>query len=247
MPAAAKKKKLTKTKLTHSASVKTKPAAKKKKKFGPPRLAYVKEVIAKLETLYPAADCELSYRNPRELLMAVILSAQCTDKRVNMVTPQLFERYPSAQALADADPSELEAIIRTTGFYRNKAKNIRAAAALIVSEFRGEVPKTMDELLTLPGAARKTANVVLGTAYGIAVGVVVDTHVMRLSQRLGLTAETTPEKIEEDLMKLLPQTVWVKFAHQMIWHGRRVCFARKPNCEGCTLNGICPSAFAVST
>jgi len=215
--------------------------------FLPPRLAYVKEVIAKLETLYPAADCELSYRNPRELLMAVILSAQCTDKRVNMVTPQLFERYPSAQALADADPSELEAIIRTTGFYRNKAKNIRAAAALIVSEFRGEVPKTMDELLTLPGAARKTANVVLGTAYGIAVGVVVDTHVMRLSQRLGLTAETTPEKIEEDLMKLLPQTVWVKFAHQMIWHGRRVCFARKPNCEGCTLNGICPSAFAVST
>ena len=145
-----------------------------------------------------------------------------------MVTPELFARYPDAKSLAEADPTELEQIIRTTGFFRNKAKNIRAAAARMVSEFGGEVPKTMDDLLTLPGAARKTANVVLGTAYDIAVGVVVDTHVMRLSQRLGLTANTTPEKIEQDLMQILPQNVWVKFAHQLIWHGRRVCFARTP-------------------
>lgn len=236
MPVTAKKKTVAKKKRV--------PAPKTRaKKWVAPTSKYVAEVLAKIEAAYPDAVCELTYRNPLELLMAVILSAQCTDKRVNMVTPELFAKYPDAKSLAQAEPGDVEAIVRTTGFFRNKAKNIRAAASRIVSEYGGAVPKTMDELLTLPGAARKTANVVLGTAYGIAVGVVVDTHVMRLSQRLGLTKETTPEKIEEDLMRLLPQPVWVKFAHQLIWHGRRVCFARKPNCPGCTLNGICPSAF----
>ena len=234
MPVAAKKK------IAIAGTIK---AVAKKKKWLPATGKYMSEVLQKLEAAYPDAECELTYRNPLELLVSVILSAQCTDKRVNLVTPELFAKYPDAKALAEAEPGDVEAIIRTTGFFRNKAKNIRAAAARIVSEFGGKVPKTMDELLTLPGAARKTANVVLGTAYGIAVGVVVDTHVMRLSQRLGLTQQSTPEKIEQDLMALLPQAMWVKFSHQMIWHGRRVCFARKPNCEACTLNGICPSAF----
>jgi endonuclease-3 len=226
-------------------AVKKKTVQKKtvKKKWVAPDTKYVAQVLKKLDAVYPDADCELTWHNPLELLVAVILSAQCTDKRVNLVTPELFARYPTAKALAESEPGEVEALIRTTGFFRNKAKNIRAAAARIVSDFGGKVPKTMDELLTLPGAARKTANVVLGVAYGIAVGVVVDTHVMRLSQRLGLTAETTPEKIEQNLLQLLPQNRWVKFSHQLIWHGRRVCFARKPNCEGCTLNAICPSAF----
>ena len=207
-----------------------------------PAAARMPELIRLLHAAYPDAHCELNFTNALELLVATILSAQCTDERVNMVTPALFARYPTAQALAEADISELEEMVRSTGFYRNKAKNIQAAARRLVEVYGGEVPANMDDLLTLAGVARKTANVVLGNVFRIADGVVVDTHVKRLSERLGLTGETTPEKIERDLMALTPRDEWIDLSHLLIFHGRRVCNARKPACGVCTLAHLCPSA-----
>lgn len=207
-----------------------------------PAAARMPEILRLLHVAYPDAHCELDFASPLQLLVATILSAQCTDERVNMVTPALFARYPDARALAEADTAELETMIHSTGFFRNKAKNIQAAARRLVEVYNGEVPAEMDDLLTLGGVARKTANVVLGNAFGIAEGVVVDTHVKRLSERLALTPETTPEKIERDLMALAPREEWVDLAHLLIFHGRRVCFARKPNCAGCTISHLCPSA-----
>jgi endonuclease-3 len=194
---------------------------------------------------YPDAHCELNFQNPLELLIATILSAQCTDKRVNMVTPALFQRCPTARAYADIDISELESMVQSTGFFRSKAKNIRACASDLVSKHGGEVPRDMDALTALAGVGRKTANVVLGNAYGIEEGVVVDTHVQRLSARLGLTNETDPVKIEAELMKLVPRPDWTIFSHWLIWHGRRRCTARSPDCAGCEVQTLCPSAFQI--
>jgi len=208
----------------------------------PPDPARVRSIIDGLEELYPDVDCELDRETPFQLVIATILSAQTTDERVNMVTPELFRRYPTPEAMAKAPLPALEKIIRSTGFFRMKAKSIKGAAAGLRERFGGEVPRTLAELITLPGVARKTANVVLGTAYGLAEGVVVDTHVQRLSMRLGFTRATDPKDIEKDLMKVIPQQSWIRFSHQVIWHGRRVCFARKPNCAGCTLAPFCPSA-----
>lgn len=201
-----------------------------------------RKIIAALQKTYPDAHCELVHGNPLELLIATILSAQCTDKRVNLVTADLFQKYRSAEDFAKADLSELENAIRTTGFFKNKARNIKAACAAIVEKHGGKVPQTMAELTQLGGVGRKTANVVLGNAFGINVGVVVDTHVSRLSQRLGLTREKTPEKIEPDLMALVPQPQWTLFSHLLIWHGRRRCFARKPDCANCEVQTLCPKA-----
>jgi endonuclease-3 len=198
------------------------------------------KILAALAAAYPAAHCELNYRNPLELLVATILSAQCTDKRVNLVTTELFKKYRSAADFANAPLADLEEAVKTTGFFRNKAKNIQACCRRLVAEHGGEVPQSMAALTALAGAGRKTANVVLGNAFGINVGVVVDTHVSRLSQRLGLTRETTPEKIEQDLMKLVPQAQWALFSHWLIWHGRRRCDARKPDCAACELQTLCP-------
>jgi endonuclease-3 len=197
-------------------------------------------LLAALRKAHPGATCALLHRNPFELLVATILSAQCTDERVNKVTPALFARYPTPRRMADAGPAELEALIKSTGFFRNKAKALREASRGIVESFDGEVPRTMDQLLTLRGVARKTANVVLGTAFGINEGVVVDTHVQRLSRRMGLTREQNPERIERDLMALFPRRHWTELAHLLIWHGRRVCPARKPRCPECTLRPLCP-------
>ena len=207
-----------------------------------PSPEHVAEVIARLRAAYPDAHCALNYETPLQLLVAVILSAQCTDERVNLTTPALFARYATAEALAAADPSELEAIVRPTGFYRNKARHIRETAQRLLAEYGGDVPAEMDALLTLPGVARKTANVVRGEIYGLADGVTVDTHVKRLSARLGLTAETDPVKVERDLMAIIPRESWIEIAHLLIWHGRRVCNARKPDCPACPLNDICPSS-----
>jgi endonuclease III len=204
------------------------------------KLARTKKIIAALDKTYPNAHCELAHQNPLELLVATILSAQCTDKRVNIVTESLFKKYRSAKNFADADISELENDIRTTGFYKNKARNIKAACRDIVEKHGGKVPQTMDELIELGGVGRKTANVVLGNAFGINVGVVVDTHVARLSHRLGMTSHSAPEKIETDLMKLVPQKDWTLFSHLLIWHGRRRCFARKPDCANCEILKLCP-------
>lgn len=199
-------------------------------------------LIQRLQEAYPDAECALHHRNAFELLVATILSAQCTDERVNKVTPALFARFPTPEAMAGADREELETLIRSTGFYHNKAKNIQGAAQRIVSAYGGVVPQTMDELLTLPGVARKTANVVLGVVFGIADGVVVDTHVKRLSNRLGLTTQSDPEKIERDLQAITPRAEWINLSHLLIFHGRQVCDARKPNCAACTLSDLCPSA-----
>jgi endonuclease-3 len=199
------------------------------------------EILVILKRLYPDATCSLNYETPVQLLVATILSAQCTDERVNKVTPELFRRFPDAPALAYADREILESLVHSTGFYRNKAKNIQGACRKIVEEFQGEVPQQMELLLTLPGVARKTANVVLAHAFGILQGVTVDTHVRRLSQRLGLSAETDPVKIERDLMKLVPQADWENFSISIIYHGRAVCNARNPNCPACSLNHLCPS------
>jgi len=204
--------------------------------------ARVRTILQRLEQSYPDAECSLSWRNPLELLVATILSAQCTDVRVNLVTPALFARFAAARDFAGSDPAELEDLVRTTGFFRNKAKSIRGACVRIGEAYGGVVPRTMEDLLTLPGVARKTANVVLGVAFGIADGVVVDTHVQRLSRRLGLTREEAPVKIEPDLMALVPRDRWVKFSHQMIQHGRRICAARSPKCGECPLADVCPSA-----
>lgn len=201
----------------------------------------VRAILKKLDEAYPAAECELSHENPFQLLVSTILSAQCTDVRVNQVTQTLFRKYTSPKAFAYANPRELEQDIRPTGFFRNKTKSIMGASKKIVEEFGGRVPRTMDELLALPGVARKTANVVLGTAYGIASGVVVDTHVIRLAGRLDLTKQKDPKKIEQDLMQAIPENRWILFSHQLIWHGRRVCAARKPRCMECNLNQICYS------
>jgi endonuclease-3 len=197
-------------------------------------------IVRELHALYPTADCALAYGSPFQLLVATILSAQCTDTTVNQVTPEVFGRYPDPAALAAASQEALEKLIYSTGFFRNKAKNLRAMAKVLGDRFGGEVPRTMAELLELPGVARKTANVVLGTAFGIAEGVVVDTHVARLSGRLGLSTEDDPVKIERDLIALLPKEEWVFAGHALIWHGRRVCDARKPRCAACTLLRLCP-------
>jgi endonuclease-3 len=215
----------------------TKPAGRKLDE--PARIA---KIVSGLEALYPDAHCELDFASPFQLLIATILSAQCTDKRVNLVTPSLFARFPDAAAMSVAEPRELEAIIRSTGFYHNKAKNILGAVRVLMEDFDGVVPREMDALLTLPGVARKTANVVLGSAFGQNVGFVVDTHIARLSDRLRLTRERDPVKIERDLMKKLPQAKWTQLGHQLIWHGRRVCHARTPDCAGCALQPDCPSA-----
>ncbi len=208
----------------------------------PTKAQRAREILARLQERYPEATCSLDYTTTLQLLVATILSAQCTDERVNQVTPALFQRYADAQAFAEADLLELQALVKSTGFYRNKAKNIQAACRKIVQEFGGEVPQTMAELLTLPGVARKTANVVLAHGYGINAGVTVDTHVKRLSQRLGLTKHQDPAKIEQDLMKLLPQPDWENWSIRLIYHGRAVCMARRPNCQACLLADLCPSA-----
>jgi endonuclease-3 len=200
------------------------------------------EILIRLKRLYPEASCTLNYETPMQLLVATILSAQCTDERVNQVTPALFGRFPDAAALAAADIEELETLVRSTGFYRNKAKNIQAACRLIVEKFNSEVPKRMELLLELPGVARKTANVVLANAYGINYGVTVDTHVKRLSHRLGLTEETDPVRVERDLIRLLPQENWENWSIRLIYHGRAICKARKPECDACVLADLCPAA-----
>jgi len=200
------------------------------------------EILTRLKRLYPDARCSLDYDTPFQLLVATILSAQCTDERVNMVTPELFRRFPDPPSMAGAAPIEIEELVHSTGFYRNKAKNIQGAARTIVTQFDNAVPQCMEELLTLPGVARKTANVVLAHAFGINAGVTVDTHVKRLSGRLGLTKETEPTKIERDLMKLLPQVDWENWSIRLIYHGRAVCNARKPLCDRCDLADLCPAA-----
>lgn len=199
------------------------------------------QLVQTLPEVYPGAHCELDFKNPLQLLVATILSAQCTDKRVNMVTPKLFAHYRTAADFASAAQETLETEIKSTGFFRNKAKSIRAAAAAIVERHRGKVPETMAELNELPGVGRKTANVVLGNAFGKDEGVVVDTHVARLSQRLRLTRQTDAEKIESDLMKIVPRPYWTMWSHWLIWHGRRRCFARKPDCRHCEILRLCPS------
>src|SRR5271166_4413777 len=201
----------------------------------------ISAILAALDEAYPAAECALTHRSPWELLVATILSAQCTDVRVNMVTPELFRRFPTPQAMAKATLPQLEALIRTTGFFHNKAKSIQGAARKIIADFGGEVPQTLAELITIPGAARKTANVVLGVAYGKAEGVVVDTHVFRITHRLGLAKGETPQKVEQELMRILPQNRWISFSHQIIHHGRQICEARKPKCDRCNLEQLCMS------
>lgn len=201
---------------------------------------HMKLLLRLLKKAYPAAHCALHHSNPLELLIATMLSAQCTDERVNIVTADLFRKYRTAEDYVNADRAELERDIHSTGFFRNKARNIQGACQLIIEQYKGEVPQTMDELLALPGVARKTANVVLGNAFGIAAGVVVDTHVARLSQRLGLTPHESPEKIEQDLMAMTPQKEWIDLPHLLIAHGRAVCNARKPHCAVCSLEAICP-------
>jgi len=224
------------------------PQAAVQAKLGPPSKLRgtnperVRQILEKLDETYPNVTCALEHRNPFELLIATILSAQCTDVRVNIVTKTLFGKYRSPTDFAHANPADLENEIRSTGFFRNKTKSIIGAAQKLLKDFGGEVPRTMEELLTVPGAARKTANVVLGTAYKIASGVVVDTHVQRLSQRLDLTHHGDPKKIEQDLIQIVPQDKWILFSHQLIWHGRRVCVARNPRCADCNLERLCYSA-----
>ena len=203
--------------------------------------ARVSDILNKLDEAYPAVTCALEHKTPFQLLISTILSAQCTDVRVNQVTETLYKKYPSAKAFAYANPAELEQDIRPTGFFRNKTKSIMGASKQIVEELHGEVPKTMEELLKLPGVARKTGNVVLGTAFGIASGVVVDTHVLRVSRRLDLTKNADPKKVEQDLIKVIPREKWILFSHQLIWHGRKVCQARRPKCLECNLEKICYS------
>lgn len=208
---------------------------------GPLSSDRVAAILKGLDEAYPEAICALTHRSPWELLVATILSAQCTDVRVNMVTPELFRRFPSPEAMAEATLPELEEIIRTTGFFRNKAKSIQGAARKIVEDFGGEVPHTLAELTTVPGAARKTANVVLGVCFGKAEGVVVDTHVFRISRRLQLAKGETPQVVEQELMKVLPQDRWINYSHQIIHHGREVCIARNPKCKDCNLEPLCNS------
>jgi len=220
---------------------KTNPKSKIQNRKSYTSSARMQKIFAALDALFPQAECALRHANAFQLLVATILSAQCTDERVNKVTPELFRKFPAPQDFVGLPQHELEGEIHSTGFFRNKAKNIIGAATKIVQDFGGKVPQTMDELLTLPGVARKTANVVLGTAFGIASGVVVDTHVFRIAHRLKLTAQKTPEKVEQDLMKLVPQDRWVSFSHQVIWFGRKICVARKPLCAECPMASLCDS------
>src|ERR1700746_1946070 len=235
---AAKKK--TKARKAKKLAKKAKPAVKKQAAGAPAGTdpKRVAAILAKLDEAYPNATCELIHQNAFQWVIATILSAQCTDVGVNQVTETLFKKYPAPEAFAYATPSELEKEIRPTGFFRNKTKSVMGASKAIVEQFGGQVPRTMEEMLTLPGVARKTANVVLGTAYGIASGIVVDTHVQRLSNRLDLTRNEDPKKIEQDLMAIIPKEKWIQFSHQLIWHGRRVCFARKPKCVDCNLEKL---------
>ncbi len=209
-----------------------------KKPLAPERVA---AILDALRRTYPGVVCALNHKDAWELTVATILSAQCTDVRVNLVTPALFKAFPTPNAMAAASLPELEELIRTTGFFRNKAKSIKGAAQVVMDEFKGQVPQTMEEMLRLPGVARKTANVVLGSWYGIAVGVVVDTHVMRLSRRLELTKNIMPEKVEQDLIKIIPQNRWITFSHELIHHGRQICIARTPRCADCSLESLCNS------
>jgi endonuclease-3 len=227
------------------AAAATQPVSSSKKARGgtknptsPERVAAILDVLAKT---YPGVVCALNHKSAWELTVATILSAQCTDVRVNMVTPALFKRFPTPKAMAAASLPEIEELIRTTGFFRAKAKNIQGAARVVTEEFGGKVPETMEELLRLPGVARKTANVVSGSWFGLPLGVVVDTHVLRISRRLELTKQTTPEKVEQDLMKIIPQDRWIAFSHEVIHHGRQVCVARTPRCADCTLEKLCNS------
>ena len=216
-----------------------KPSGKPPKGYNPIAPARVSEILKRLDERYPKANCALHHSSAWELLVATILSAQCTDVRVNMVTPVLFQKYPTPEAFAALQPEDLQDDIRSTGFFRNKAKSLVGAARKVIGEFGGEVPRTMDELLTIPGVARKTANVVLGSWYKIADGVVVDTHVQRISRRLELTKNSDPGKIEQDLMKVIPREKWILFSHQIILHGRALCLARNPKCADCPLENIC--------
>ncbi len=204
------------------------------------RIARTKTIIQKLKRYYPDAHCALHHQGPLQLLMATILSAQCTDERVNKVTPALFERFPAAADFARADLSELEELIRSTGFFRSKAKSLQGSGQVISEQYSGEVPQSLEALTKLPGVGRKTANVVLGNAFGLITGIVVDTHVKRLSFRLGLTAAKAPEQVEKDLIALVPRADWIQFSHWLIFHGRQICKARRPQCEKCPLEGNCP-------
>ena len=240
MATKSKKKSLSKKKSAPARSKTKKPAKLSK----PARAAgteprRVAAILAKLDEAYGNATCELKHENAFQLLISTILSAQCTDVRVNQVAETLYKKYPDAKAFAYATPSELEQDIRPTGFFRNKTKSVMGASKAILEKFGGQVPRTMEEILTLPGVARKTGNVVLGTAYGIASGVVVDTHVLRLTNRLDLTRNEDPKKVEQDLMKIIPQEKWIRFSHQLIWHGRRICHARKPKCIECNMESLC--------
>jgi endonuclease-3 len=221
-----------------SSAISSTPKAVTRRPLAPERIA---AIFKALDEAYPKAECALTHHSPWELLVATILSAQCTDVRVNMVTPELFRRFPTPEKMAKATLPQLEALIRTTGFFRNKAKSIQGAARKIVSEFGGQVPQTLAELITIPGAARKTANVVLGVCFNKAEGVVVDTHVLRITRRLELTKSDSPQKVEQDLMQILPQSRWIDFSHQIIHHGRQVCIARKPKCDRCNLEQLCNS------
>lgn len=218
------------------------PKSAKPASYDPVAPGRISDILKRLDGTYPGATCALHHSSAWELLVATILSAQCTDVRVNMVTPELFKKYPTVQAFAALEPEQLEPDIRSTGFFRNKSKSVVGAARKIVADFDGRVPETMDELLSLPGVARKTANVVLGTWFGRGVGVVVDTHVDRISHRLELTTQSEPAKIEQDLMKVIPQDKWIIFAHQIILHGRALCVARQPKCADCPLENICHAA-----
>jgi endonuclease III len=219
----------------------TPPKKVPKPKTATERKARVVRILSELDAIFPKASCALTHKNPWQLLAATILSAQCTDERVNKVTPVLFKKYPTIEAMANASQDEVATEIRSTGFFNNKARSLIGAAKTILADYKGQVPRSMEELLKVPGAARKTANVVLGTAYGIPVGVVVDTHVQRISQRLDLTKNNEPVKIEQDLMKTVPQDRWILFAHQIIHFGRQICIARKPRCASCPLDPVCYS------
>jgi len=242
--AAKSKKKPSAKKKARPAKRKVAKPAKKSKAAKPAQAAgtdpkRVAAILAKVDEAYPNATCELKHENAFQLLISTILSAQCTDVRVNQVAETLYRKYPNPEAFAYATPGELEQEIRPTGFFRNKTKSVMGASKAILEKFGGQVPRTMEEILTLPGVARKTANVVLGTAYTITSGIVVDTHVIRLSNRLDLSRNTDPKKIEQDLMRIIPREKWIQFSHQLIWHGRRVCHARKPKCIECNLESLC--------
>ncbi|HUQ49378.1 MAG TPA: endonuclease III [Terriglobales bacterium] len=241
MPTGTKKAKKSAAKV---ASIKGKTPKSKKtvKKYDPLSPARLAELFRRLDTTYPNVKCALTHKNAWELTVATILSAQCTDVRVNLVTPELFAKYPTPESLARLEPQQIEPLIQSTGFFRNKAKSIIGAARKVMDEFKGKVPETMDELLTLPGVARKTANVVLGSWFGKNEGVVVDTHVLRISRRLELTKADHPVKIEQDLIKVVPRARWTDFSHQIIWHGRKICVARKPRCAECPLENLCHAA-----